>query len=261
MNFPALSDKNYTKERRLIPINITPNQSVGDIVAHLPRAAEVYKKYKIDFCCGGHRPLSEAIREKNLDQEEIMSKLQEVQESTVDMQDLDIDWKTAPLPELVDYIIDTHHSFLNRELPELSQLTTTILRAHGAKHQELREVHRLFHKLKSALEAHLIDEEEVIFPLVKEWDRDKSVMALSRAVTISKKLEEEHDEAGEIVHQLREITRDYAIPDDVCSTFASTYERLVELESDLFQHIHLENNILHPRLKEELWRVQNQNLH
>lgn len=189
-----------------------------------------------------------------------MAKLEEAQANIVDLQGINIDWKTAPLSELVDYIIDSHHSYLNTQLHELSELTTTILRSHCANHEELRQVHKLFFKLKSALEAHLIDEEEVIFPLVKEWDREKSAVALSRAVTISKKLEEEHDEAGEIIHELREITHDYAIPDDACPTFVSTYERLVELESDLFQHIHLENNILHPRLREELKKVQNQNL-
>jgi len=126
----------------------------------------------------------------------------------MDMQGQEIDWRTAPLTDLVDYIIDTHHSFLNRELPQLSELTTVILRAHGAKHEELKRVHKLFHNLKSALEAHLIDEEEVIFPLVKDYARDGSTMSLSRAVTISKKLEEEHDEAGDILHELREITQE-----------------------------------------------------
>lgn len=237
---------------------ITPNSPVGEIVAHMPRAAEIFKQYKIDFCCGGHRPLSEVIREQNLDQDEIMETLEQAEQTVVEYQGKIVDWRTAPLSHLVDYIIDTHHSYLNQTLPQLSELTTAILRAHGANHEELRQVHKLFHTLKTALEQHLIDEEEVIFPLVRNYDEDKSAMSLSRAVTIAKKLEEEHDEAGSILHQLRDITRDYAVPPDACPTYDKTYEKFVELEADMFQHIHLENNILHPRLRDELERVQNQ---
>lgn len=237
--------------------HISPNTAVGEIVAQVPRAAEIFKHYRIDFCCGGDRPLSEAIKENNLDQQEVLHKLGEAEQAAADQHGKTIDWQTAPLSQLVDYIIDTHHSYLNQTLPELSQLTTAVLRAHGTKHEELRRVHKLLHNLKTNLEQHLIDEEEVIFPLVKNYEEDDSAMSLSRAVTIAKKLEEEHDEAGSILHELRDITRDYAVPPDGCPTYDRTYEKLVELEADMFQHIHLENNILHPRLKAELERVQN----
>lgn len=242
-----------------IPRQITPNDPIGEIVAHVPRASDVFKQYSIDYCCGGHRPLSEAIQEQNLNEAEIIGKLEEIQQASTSQDRTD--WQTAPLTELVDHVIDTHHAYLNRSLPELSEMTTAILRAHGAKHEELREMHRLFHQLKTELDSHLIDEEEVVFPLVKDYEDQGSTIALSRAVNVIKKLEEEHDGAGEILHQLREITRDYSVPDDGCTTYDNTYRKLKELENDMFQHIHLENNILHPRLKEELRRVQNQNLH
>jgi len=186
-----------------------------------------------------------------------MGKLEEAQHSVAELQGKEVDWQTAPLGELVDYIVDTHHSYLNRELPRLSELTMAILRAHGSSHQELSNVHKLFHSLKTELEQHMIKEEDVVFPLVKDYEEEGSTMALSRAVTIVKELESEHEGAGDILHTLREITKEYAIPGDVCQTFCTSYEKLVELESDLFQHIHLENNILHPRLKEELRRIQN----
>jgi regulator of cell morphogenesis and NO signaling len=57
----------------------------------------------------------------------------------------------------------------------------------------------------------------------------------------------EHDSAGEALSELRSSTSDYRLPEDACNTFKALYFELAELEKDLHQHIHLENNILFPR--------------
>jgi iron-sulfur cluster repair protein YtfE (RIC family) len=137
----------------------------------------------------------------------------------------------------------------DRILPELSEYVAKILRAHGANHNELFNVHKLFHTAKADLEQHLIKEEEILFPLIKDYDKAPTK---DRLETIRKTLgetEAEHDAVGKILKEIRRITRDYSIPEDACTTFVKTYQRLQELESDLFQHIHLENNILFRNLQ------------
>lgn len=219
------------------------SQSIGDIVSMMPKASEVFKKYNIDFCCGGNRPLVEAIRGQQLDEQEVLKKLDEAYEETRKYTER-VDFRQMAPGELIDYIVNTHHVFVKRILPELSELTAKVLRAHGANHSDLFKVHKLFHTLKSELEQHLIKEEEILFPLIKEYDIEPSEELLNRIGKVMKETEDEHETAGDVLKELRRVTGEYRVPEDGCSSFSLTYEKLQELEADLFQHIHLENNIL-----------------
>jgi regulator of cell morphogenesis and NO signaling len=225
------------------------SQNIGDIVAQFPKAADVLMEYKIDFCCGGNRPLSAAIQEQQLDENEILNRINERYDAyQKDVEAKKENWQEAAFDELVDHILNTHHAYLWRELPQISQLTTTILRVHGAHHPELAKVHKLFHTIKMELEEHLTKEETLQYPAIKRYLESNSDEDLEEAVKIINVLEEEHTAAGNILKELRVVTKDYEIPDDVCATFTLTYDKLQEMEADLFQHIHLENNILFPRL-------------
>lgn len=224
------------------------NDKIGDIVARMPKASEVFKVFKIDFCCGGHRPLMEAINEGGLNEEEVLSKLQEAYEEVKDLKSENEDWTKASFMNLIDHVVNTHHAYLNEVLPKLSQLTKTIYRVHGPSHGELSNVYKLFHTLKMELEEHLIKEEEIVFPLIKEYETNLSDEVLEKALKAIEELEGEHDAAGDLIKELRKITDDYTAPSDGCETYDLTYKLLENVESDLFQHIHLENNVMFPRL-------------
>lgn len=230
------------------------NYTLGDIVAVLPKASEIFKKYRIDFCCGGHRPLSEALKELNLDELEVLNKLNETYEEMKDFNE-QVDFVKIPPTELIDYIINKHHTYLKRALPELSELTTTILRVHGPSHSELFKVHKLFHNLKMELDQHLIKEEEILFPLIKDYDVNPSSELLGRIDEVMKETEDEHETAGDVLKELRKITDNYQLPEGACGTYYRTFDLLQEFEGDLFEHIHLENNILFKRLVLQVSRV------
>lgn len=230
------------------------SDKIGDIVSRFPKASDVLKKYHIDFCCGGNRPLSEAIKEGNLNESEILEKLDEAYENASILKEKNIDWNTAPLSDLADYIVDTHHTYLKKELPELSQYIAKILRVHGGGHKELFTVHKLFGNLNMELEQHLIKEEEILFPMIKEYEKKPSKNQLEKTVAVLDELEKEHSGAGDLLKELRRITNHYSTPEDGCTTYEITLNKLEELESDLFQHIHLENNILFKRLSDLIER-------
>ncbi len=225
-------------------------QSIGDIVSLLPTASEVFKKFNIDFCCGGGRPLSEAISTQNIDSQEVLESLDEAYKAYEDTPKYtdQVDFNKMSQSELIDYIVDTHHVFTKKILPEISELTAKILRVHGPSHGDLFKVHKLFHNLKTELDQHLIKEEEILFPVIKEYDQNPSEKLLLKINKVMKELEDEHATAGETLKELRKITEEYKVPDDGCSTFSLTYDKLQGLEADLFQHIHLENNILFKQL-------------
>ena len=62
-------------------------------------------------------------------------------------------------------------------------------------------------------------------------------------------MEMKHEEAGELIVQIRYLTKDYTPPRDACTTFRISIARLKAFEKDLHCHIHLDNNILFPRLR------------
>jgi regulator of cell morphogenesis and NO signaling len=220
------------------------NQSVGEIVSIMPMASEIFKQYRIDFCCGGNRPLIDAIRENNLDEDEVLKKLNEAFKANEKIKEGGRDFREMSAGELIEYIENTHHVYVKKSLPELSELTIKIMRVHGANHNVLFKVHKLFSMLKAELEQHLIKEEESLFPLIKEYGRNPSAELLARINKVISELEDEHEGAGNILKELRKITEDYTVPKDGCSTYFATFDKIKELEADLFQHIHLENNIL-----------------
>jgi regulator of cell morphogenesis and NO signaling len=216
------------------------NQNIGDIVTQEPQAIEVFKNYRIDFCCGGNRPLGEAIREQNLNPNEVLNQLEAIQPHLINQL---TDFNEMSNSDLVHYIQKTHHDYLHKILPELSELTTKILRVHCRNHGDsLFKVHSLFHQLKTELEQHLIKEEELLFPLLKGVEGNLDDANFIRRYVAE--TEEEHESAGKILKELRQITNDYKLPNDACTTYRLTFQKLKELEADLFQHIHLENNIL-----------------
>ena len=226
------------------------SDKIGDIVARFPKAGEIFTKYGIDFCCGGHRSLSEAIKERSLDEKEVLEGLEKGYQGTIGQAVMDIDWRQAPTINLLDHIVNTHHVFLRRELPQLSDLTATILRVHGASHGDvLAKVHRLFHNLKLEVDQHLIQEEEIVFPLLKGYADNPAPGQLGKIAELNGGLIEVHEGAGEILKELRKVTDNYTLPEDACRTYQMTFSKLEGLESDLFQHIHLENNLLFPRFE------------
>lgn len=231
---------------------ISVTTSIGEIVSLLPKASELFKQYGIDFCCGGNRPLAEAIKEQNLNEAEIMEKLNRNYEESKTKAEENKDFRNMSYDSLIDHIVDTHHTYMKKELPQISELVTKILRVHGLHHGDvLMRVHKLFHSLKTELEQHLFKEEAILFPLIKEYRENPSGELLNRVMQVMQETEDEHEGAGDILKELRKITGDYTVPADGCTTYRLTFRKLEEMESDLFQHIHLENNILFVRLEAE----------
>lgn len=225
------------------------DQKIGDITTSFPKVVEIFKEYRIDFCCGGDRPLKQAIKEANLNEDELITKINNLYDELKDQLNNDsIDFLSMPIDKLSEYIVNTHHAYLNVNMPKISELTKTILRVHGAHHPELAKVHKLFSMVRMELEEHLIKEETIQYPAIYDYTESLSQESLKKAINIINELQEEHVGAGDIIKELRDVTNDYSLPKDACSTYKKTYIMLQEFESDLFQHIHLESNILFPRL-------------
>lgn len=227
----------------------TAEETVGQIAAKDIRKAEVFKKFGIDFCCGGKKSLKRACEEKGLDVVAVESALESVNTTAKASENFDR-WN----PDfLADYIYNKHHQYYYDEAPMIAELLTKVVDHHGEKYPELQEVYRLYVTLAQELNAHFAKEEKILFPFIKALVRAKqtgNVQELTNQFSIAgpvQMMEADHDAAGEILAEISEATNDYSAPEGACNSFQFLYRKLKELEDDLHQHIHLENNILFPK--------------
>ncbi len=217
--------------------------SVGEIVTADFRAAEVFKTAGIDFCCGGKKSLEQACREKELDPSLLLSqlsKLDSLKPEALNFNDWNLDF-------LCDYIVNTHHKFVSRNLPQIVLYTEKIAQVHGANHPELIEVAYLFGRINDELIQHLDNEEKVLFPAIREMVREKNSDKRNIIQSEIMRMSGEHDFAGGAMDDINVITSGYKLPADACNTYRVAFQLLHQFEDDLHVHVHLENNILFPK--------------
>jgi len=220
------------------------NLTVGEIVANDFRTSSVFKNAGIDFCCGGKQSFAEACAENQVDALEIENEILKITEEPVNEFMNFKNWDPVFLSE---YIMNTHHKFVLKNLPELVFYTQKIASVHGDHHPELIEVADLFVKINTELLQHLKNEEEVLFPAIKEVVKTGSVKAKETIISEITRMFGEHDFAGGAMDNINKITKGYLVPADGCNTYRVAFKLLEQFEDDLHTHVHLENNILFPK--------------
>jgi regulator of cell morphogenesis and NO signaling len=223
-------------------------KTVGQLVAERPGRARVFEEFDIDYCCGGKRTLGEACVRRGVDPKLVVQRLEAVDAGP---DEPERNWDDASISELCDHIVETHHEFLRRELPRLSYLIQKIARVHGERHPELLELLATYQPFARDLGRHMDKEEQVLFPFMKRLAREE--IAPSPAILgPMRMMEAEHDEAGIALADMRRITNGFRAPADACNTYRAAFAGLHELEQDMHRHVHLENNVLFPRVEESL---------
>jgi regulator of cell morphogenesis and NO signaling len=163
------------------------------------------------------------------------------------------DWNEAGLSELIHHIVSTHHAFLNAELPEIQERLNQVVENHGAKNPELYEVRTVFLTLREEIEGHLRKEEYILFPAIEELEaaegegRRPAMPPFGTVRNPIRMMLFEHDNAGGALGEMRRLTHDYTLPEQICPGYRALFHDLERLEADLHLHIHLENNVLFPR--------------
>ncbi|MEX0979820.1 MAG: iron-sulfur cluster repair di-iron protein [Gemmatimonadota bacterium] len=223
---------------------------VGEVVAEDYRRAGVFKRFGIDFCCGGGRTVQEACERKGVAYEELAQGLLASTASRSGSAQPDPrGWK---LDFLADYIVNVHHGYVRETLPVLLQFSQKVARVHGERRPELVAIARLVEEIAGELEQHMRKEEEILFPYIRALvatGSDGGSVVLPGEDTADgamRLMEEEHDHAGELMRQIRELSGDFVPPEGACTTYRASYVKLEEFEEDLHRHVHLENNLLFP---------------
>ena len=234
----------------------TMAETVGDTVARDYRAAAVFERHGIDFCCGGAVTLADACRRSHVDPAALAAELAAA--TSTPPRRPDQDPAAWTLTRLVDHITATHHAYLRDNTGRIGAHARKIDEVHGEQHPELASIVTVYSAMAAELTAHLQEEEETFFPAARRAEKatraggavdpqDAETLAL-----LTEKLTREHEVVGGALHQIRDLSMGYALPGDACATYTITYQSLQRFETDLHRHVHLENNILFPRVTEML---------
>jgi regulator of cell morphogenesis and NO signaling len=218
-------------------------KTLGEMVTDDFRSAALFKKAGLDFCCGGKKSLESACAEKKADPDNLINQLLELEKAGNDKGN---NFKEWPASFLSDYIVNTHHKYVLKTLPDLLFYTAKIAEVHGERHKELYEVTDLFSKINSELLQHLKNEETVLFPAIKQVQENSSPATKTLIRSEIERMTGEHEFAGGAMDRINELTNGCSVPSDSCNTYAVTMKLLEEFEDDLHTHVHLENNILYP---------------
>lgn len=225
---------------------LTPQATVGQLVAERASRAKVFEHFGIDYCCGGKISVAEACTRKGIDPAAVLAALAAL-DAAFTAPAGDRDWTAAPIEELVLHILNTHHAYLREAMPRLSFLTAKVARVHGEDHPELVEVAGIFGRFHAEMDAHMAKEDNVLFPLIIQLARGEGGgfgPPLHAPISV---MEAEHDDAGRALAAINELTDGYAVPPTACNSYRAMLDGLREIELDTHRHVHLENNILFPR--------------
>jgi regulator of cell morphogenesis and NO signaling len=233
-------------------MSVSTAKTVRDLAVEFPGATRIFEKLGIDYCCGGNKSLEEACAASSLSVDLVLDSL-ELAEPTERATQKDRNWQAEPLADLVAHIIGTHHKYTREEIARLGPLFAKVCSVHGKNHPELQDVRAAFSGLAQELTTHMMKEEMVLFPYIVRMEEavvQKEPVLPPPFGTVENPVAmmmHEHDSAGVALRAMRQASAGYTPPGDACISFQTLYKALADFETDLHQHIHLENNILFPR--------------
>jgi len=229
----------------------TGQTPVGEIVAADFRTAAVFHEFGIDFCCSGATTLGQACRERDLDEDAVLSAIERSCGQPAAGPAFDT-WDPATL---IGFIVGRHHEYVKRALPSITAHAQKIAAVHGRRHPELHEVARLAGEVAAEMTSHMAKEERILFPYISELAAAAHEGTPAPAAPFGpvdnpiRMMEAEHKAAGDAMARIRELTQGYAVPDEGCTTYRVCLQELDAFERDLHAHVHLENNLLFPKAR------------
>ena len=222
-------------------------QTVASIALLNHSYIPVLEKYSLDFCCRGKKTLVEACIEKNLAIATVVNEMMHSVKTTHPQ----MPFTEMSAEQLISYILIHHHYYVKRNIPIIYSHIEKVVSKHGNHYPIMQKVLNLFTKVIEELQPHMEKEEKILFPRIKEMAcriEQHQISSLNpELINIPiQMMETEHDNAGQILFEIRNLTNNYTPPEDACTTHIVCLQELKAFEEDLHQHVHLENNILFP---------------
>jgi regulator of cell morphogenesis and NO signaling len=234
-------------------MNLSATRTVRELAIEIPNATRTFEKLGIDYCCGGGKSLSDACMHAHLPVDDVLRALEQGGSFTPAAESGLPDFTNGALGSLIEHIVTTHHVYVKQEVPRLQQLLHKVVSVHGKNHPELGRIQQTFQPMAAELTSHMMKEEHILFPHIVALEnavnsgRPKPMPVFGTVSNPVHMMQLEHDSAGAALKSISELSGNYTPPEEACFSYKTLYTALKEFESDLHQHVHLENNILFPR--------------
>ncbi len=210
------------------------DQQLSELAITLPMATEIFRKNRLDFCCGGKQTLREACEKRKIDLNSMVKQLEGLAKKSGPT------YEEMPLDEMTAYIVDRYHNDLRRRFPELLALAQKVEQVHGDHANCPVGLFALLNDMHKEMLMHMMKEENVLFPMIQNGAGHNAFMPI-------KVMNAEHESHGQQLEEAHRLTSDFTPPEGACGTWRALYSGLEKLEEEIMEHIHLENNILFPR--------------
>lgn len=214
------------------------NETLSDLVLKMPMASGMFRSKRLDFCCGGRQTLKDACLSKGIDLNEIIRELE-----AINLKE-NVSSETRALPEITSFIVKRYHDDLRERIPEILFQAEKVERVHASHPRCPHGLAAILKEFQEEMFSHMMKEESILFPLINSGRGNSASMPI-------KKMTLEHNSHGKELERIYLITAGYSPPEGACTTWRTLYKGLMELEAELMEHIHLENNILFPRALEQ----------
>lgn len=219
------------------------DKTIAEIVTEDISKASVFKKYNLDFCCGGGSTVENACKKANIELDKV---LKDLLYDSPNNTTPNLDFKHWNAGFLADYIVNVHHSYVTENIEIINEFAHKVAHVHGSHAPETIEIADLFSKLSRELVVHMFKEENLLFPAIKAKIEDPGFRYDQEVIEI---LEDEHETAGDFAKKIQQLSNNFTPPEWACNTYKALYYKLNEFINDLYQHIHLENNILFHKIR------------
>ena len=234
-------------------MNLNATRTVRELATEIPNATRTFEKLGIDYCCGGSKSLSDACLHAHVSVDDVVRALEQGSSFKPATEANLPDFANGELSSLIEHIVTTHHAYVKQELPRLHQLLNKVVSVHGKAHSELGQIQQTFRGMSDELQSHMMKEEHILFPYIVALEsavstgQPKPRPAFGTVSNPVRMMELEHESAGAALKTISELSANYTPPEEACFSYKTLYTALKDFESDLHQHVHLENNILFPR--------------
>lgn len=218
---------------------IKKEEIVADVVTDYPKSADIFRNAGIDFCCGGQESIASAVNHKpNIDLNTLLNKLNHIDNtegnSTINPKFLNVE-------SLIQYIQSAYHETLKEEFKNLTPYVTKLAKVHGPSHPYLLKLQDLYREFRDSMLDHIRKEDEEDFPKLIQYSQGQDVQNIK---IILEDLINDHEDTGQLLNVMNQLTSDYQTPKEACGTWKLVYQRLQNIERQTHQHVHLENHVL-----------------